>query len=72
MELDEMKSLWGDMSKKMEKQALLNEKLILQITKEKFSDKMGSIFLSELTATIFCYIFLIFILMGFHKLDTCI
>lgn len=54
MELEEMKSLWADLSLQVEKQDKIQKKLLLQITKQKFRNKMNNIRIPELLGSLVC------------------
>ena len=70
MELDELKGKWETLSEQLEKQQLLTEKLIMDLTKEKYNKKISGIKGAELVGAIICGITVLFILFNFEKLDT--
>ncbi|MGB1217341.1 MAG: hypothetical protein ACPG5P_05670, partial [Saprospiraceae bacterium] len=69
-DLEEMKSLWGDMSNKLEQQELLNDKIILEMTELKYKNKINKLFNLELMPNVFNTVVAVFILINFYKLDT--
>lgn len=55
MELEEMKSTWGELSKRLEKQELITNQLINKMTQEKYHSKLNKIGYPEYVGTIVCY-----------------
>lgn len=70
MELEEMKDLWNEMSKKVEEQQLLNDKIILEMTELKYREKINKLFFWESMATAFNLAAALLIIIFFWKLDT--
>ncbi|MDY7395019.1 hypothetical protein UMM65_07185 [Aureibaculum sp. 2210JD6-5] len=70
MELEEMKSLWTNLSKEVEQQKILTDNLIMEMTKERFNSKLSKIAIPETIGAIMCIAFALFILINFNKLDT--
>jgi hypothetical protein len=70
MELEEMKILWDEMSTEVDKQKTLTDKLILQMTQERFNNRIQSISIPETFGSIFCFAIAFYILVNFNKLDT--
>jgi len=70
MELDEMKSLWEDMSEKLERQKLLTDKVVLEMTQKKYRAKLNYISVPETVGTIICFAMAVYVLVNFDKLDT--
>lgn len=69
MELEEMKSLWEDMSQKVDQQKILTDQLILDMTKERFDTKMRSISIPESITALICFAAVIYIISNFNSLD---
>lgn len=69
MELEEMKSLWEDMSQKVDQQKILTDQLIMDMTKERFNTKMRSISVSESISALICFAAIIYIISNFKSLD---
>jgi len=70
MELDELKSSWETLSKKMEKQQQLNSKLIEQMTNQNYKHRLNSIARPEFIASIICFIMAIALIWNFDTLNT--
>ena len=70
MELDEMKVLWNEMSTEVEKQKTLTSKLILEMTEQKFNNKLRKISIPESIGAVICFLMALFVLVNFNKLDT--
>lgn len=70
MELEEMKTLWEEMSRKVEQQQVLTDKLIMEMTKQQYRNRFSKIISYEGVGTIICFIVGALILMNFRKLDT--
>lgn len=65
-----MKVLWNEMSTEVEKQKTLTTKLIMEMTQQKFENKILKIALPESIGAIVCFLMALFVLMNFNKLDT--
>ena len=70
MELEEMKSLWSNLSKEVEQQKILTDNLIIEMTKERINSKLNKIALPEMIGALVCLAGALFILVNFSKLDT--
>jgi hypothetical protein len=70
MELEEMKSLWEDMSQKVAAQQVVTDKLIIQMTQQKFKNKFSSIWNYEVSGTLICLVFGLLIIFNFDKMNT--
>ncbi|MCX2454275.1 hypothetical protein OQX61_23590 [Pedobacter sp. PLR] len=70
MELEEMKSLWEEMSDKVEKQKKVTDSLVLKMTRVNYSSKINKLILYEMMGALVCLVAVIFILLNFSKLDT--
>lgn len=70
MELEEMRQLWDSMSQELEKQKLLTEKMIIDMTQQKYRTTLKGITLPELAGTVICFLGSAFIILNFEKLDT--
>jgi hypothetical protein len=69
MEFEEMKSLWGEMSEKIELQKKLTDSLIIRMTKSEYKNIIVKIFIPELIGAIICFIAVLYILLSIQKLD---
>lgn len=70
MEIEEMQALWSDMSNQLEHQKKLTNKIIMDMTQERYSNKFRTIATMETIGAIFCSVIGIVILANFSKLDT--
>jgi hypothetical protein len=69
MELEEMKLAWNDLSKKVEKQEILNQQMIEKMTKDQFQTNLKKIALPEYIGTIICYLGAAYLSVNVPKLD---
>lgn len=69
MELEEMKSLWEDMSQKVDQQKILTDELILDLTKERFENRMRSISVPETLSAFISFAAVIYLISNFNLLD---
>ena len=70
MEIEEMKGLWNSLSEELDRQKLLTDKMILEMTQQKYQDKLKGISLPETVGTIVCFAMAAYALVNFGKLDT--
>jgi hypothetical protein len=70
MELEEMKTLWDEMSMEVEKQKKLTGSLIIKMTETGYKNKLNKILIPEAVGAIGCFAIILYILMDFQKLDT--
>lgn len=70
MTLEEMQSVWSEMTEKIDNQKRLTDKLIMEMTQEKFSSKISAINKYESTGAIICFIAAFFLIKNLYKLDT--
>ncbi len=70
MQLEEMKSMWEDMSQHMEQQKFLTDKLIKDMTKERYTNKFSKLQLFESFGAFICFASAIYLAFNFYKLDT--
>src|SRR5882757_4424068 len=69
MELEEMKTLWTEMSVEIEKQKKLTGSLIIKMTQANYKNKINKILIPEATGSIICFASLVFILINIQKLN---
>ena len=69
MEFEEMKSLWGEMSGKIEQQKKLTDSLIIKMTKSDYKNKIMKIFIPEMIGALLCFAAALYIIFSFQKLD---
>lgn len=70
MELEEMKSVWQKMSQQLEKQKLLTDKMIVEMTQQKYKNKLSAITIPESVGALVCFAMALYIILNFQKLDT--
>lgn len=70
MDIIEMKLLWEDMSQKIDQQKTLTDKLIIDMTQERYTNKFNKIFMYESIGAFICFASAIFIMINLGKLDT--
>ena len=70
MELEELRNEWQEMSKEIEKQKILTDKLIIDMTQKKYKNKLNSISIPETIGTVICFAAATYIFMNFSLLDT--
>lgn len=70
MELDEMKTLWEEVSQKVEKQQTMTDKLILEMTKARYKNRFNKITAYEASGTVICISMAIIVIINFEKLDS--
>lgn len=68
--LEEMRNEWQEMSKELEKQQLLTDKLIIDMTQEKYNNKLQSISVPETIGAVICILAALYLILSFNKLDT--
>ncbi|MBN3583277.1 hypothetical protein JYB64_12835 [Algoriphagus aestuarii] len=69
MELEEMQSLWADVSQKIEKQDKIQKELVMEITRQKFRSKLNHIRVTETVGSIICYIYAMYLLSKLSELE---
>ncbi|WPR77891.1 hypothetical protein [Algoriphagus sp. NG3] len=69
MELEEMKSLWADVSLRVEKQDKIQKELLLEITRQKFRNKLNSIRIPEILGSFVCVAYAMYLLSHFGELE---
>ena len=67
MEFEEMKSLWEEMSGKIEQQKKLTDSLIIKMTKSDYKNKIMKIFIPELIGALICFANALYILSVFKN-----
>ena len=70
MELDEMKTAWKKIDSNLQQQKLLTDKLIIDMTKERYRNRFTQITTYESIATLICFGTAIYIILNINKLDT--
>jgi hypothetical protein len=70
MELDEMKTLWSEMSAKLDAQKKLTDKMIMMMTQQRYQNKLSKIRTPELISSGLCFVMVLSILFSLHTFDT--
>lgn len=70
MELEEMQALWSDLTNQLDHQKKLTDKIIMDMTQEKYLNKFRTITTMETIGAFGCSAMAIYILVNFSKLDT--
>ena len=69
MELEEMKSLWQNLSVKVEQQETIQRELLLEITKAKFKRKIDGIHIPEIFGTVISFAYAAYLVYNFGRID---
>lgn len=69
MELDEMKSLWADLSLQVEKQDKIQKELLMEITKQKFRSKLNAVRIPEIIGSFICVGYAMYLLSQFSNFE---
>jgi hypothetical protein len=70
MELEEMQTLWNELSAKVEKQNTLTHQLIVNMTTERYKNKFQKIKVYESIASVVAAVLAFAVLLNLGKLDT--
>ncbi|NAS13229.1 hypothetical protein [Poritiphilus flavus] len=70
MELEELKNLWTELSDELEKQKNLTDKIIMNMTQQRYTNKFEKITRYESVGAVICFLVAIGILWKFEELDT--
>lgn len=70
MNVEELQSIWTEMSRELEKQKKLTHEIIIQMTKERYKSKLQKIAKYEGMGAVVCFAAALMILINFYKLDT--
>lgn len=70
MELEELQSAWTQLSDELNHQKKLTNKIILDMTKQKYQNKFTTITKYETLGAVVCFAIALFVLFNFNKLDT--
>lgn len=69
MELDEMKSLWQNLSVKVEKQEKIQKHILMEMTKKNYQNRLNSIYLPEIVGSVICFGYAGYFLFQIEKLE---
>lgn len=70
MEIEELQTVWSEMSDQLEKQKKLTNELIMQMTQDRYRTKFDKITFYETIGAIVCFVMAIYLLVNIDKLDT--
>jgi hypothetical protein len=70
MEIEEMKTLWAEMSTEIEKQKKITDSIIIKMTETNYRSKINKIRIPEIAGAFVCFAAILFIVFNFQKLDT--
>jgi len=70
MNIEEMQTIWSEMTEKLENQERLTNTLIMDMTKEKFRKKISRISRYESVGAILCFVMALYVVLSINKLDT--
>lgn len=70
MDFEQMQQVWSKMDTELQKQKKMTDKLILQMTQEKYSNKFSKLATIETIGAFVCFIAGLFLLLNFYKLET--
>lgn len=70
MELEEMQATWSQMSNQLDNQKKLTNKLIMEMTKERYKNKIGILSKYEGIGAVICFIMAILLISRFSELNT--
>ncbi len=70
MEIEELQATWTAMSQELDKQKRLTDKIILEMTQQKYKSKFHGITLYETMGSVICFATALFLVFNFYKLDT--
>lgn len=70
MELEEMKTMWGEMSAEMDKQKKLTTQLITKMTQANYRGKVNNILMPETAGALVSFASFVYIALNFEKLNS--
>ncbi|WP_268036328.1 hypothetical protein [Algoriphagus sp. PAP.12] len=69
MELEEMKSIWGDLSGKVENQEKIKKEELMKMTRKKYQNSLGKIYLPEILGSVISFIYAAYFITQFERLQ---
>jgi hypothetical protein len=69
MDLDEIQATWSQMSDRLEQQKKLTDKIILEMTQQKYRNRFSTISMFETIGAVVCYGMAFYILLHIKELD---
>jgi hypothetical protein len=70
MQLEEMKTLWTEISAEVDKQKKITDALVVKMTKTDYRHQISKILIPEIIGALVCFAGAVFILAGFHQMNT--
>lgn len=70
MELEEMQTVWSQMSGQLEQQKKLTDKLIIDMTQQKFKNRFSTLSVYEIIGAAICLAAAVYILFNLDKMNT--
>tara|TARA_R100001369_G_scaffold78668_4_gene108417 strand:- start:180 stop:782 length:603 start_codon:yes stop_codon:yes gene_type:complete len=70
MELEEMQTVWSQMSDQLEQQQKLTDKIILDMTQQKFKNRFSTLSTYEIIGAIICFVVVVVIVLNLDKMNT--
>ncbi len=70
MDLDEIQKVWSEMTDQLEKQKKLTDKVIIQMTQERYKNKFDKITFYETIGAVVCFTAALYLIVNLGKLDT--
>lgn len=70
MEIEELQTVWSEMSDQLEKQKKLTNELIMEMTQDRYRNKFDKITFYETIGAVICFAMAIYLLVNINKLDT--
>ncbi|NNL02094.1 MAG: hypothetical protein HKP39_07450 [Eudoraea sp.] len=70
MDLEEIQTIWSEMSDQLEQQKKLTNELIMKMTQDRYSNKFDKITFYETIGAVICFLAAIYFLVNINKLDT--
>ena len=70
MDLEEIQTIWSEMSDQLEQQKKLTNELIMKMTQERYRTKFDKITFYESIGAVICFLAAIYFLVNINKLDT--
>ncbi|WP_339701773.1 hypothetical protein [uncultured Marixanthomonas sp.] len=70
MELEEMQTVWSQMSDQLEQQQKLTDKIIIDMTQQKFKNRFSTLSTYEIIGAIICFVAAVVIVLNLDKMNT--
>lgn len=69
MELEEMKSIWGELSGKVESQEKIKKEELMKMTRKKYQNSLGKIYFPEILGSIISFLYAGYFITQFDRLQ---